>query len=93
MPNWAPRDRLRRIRGGLPDGKSLPDNLWLGRHRAILLLLWLHVPAITIFAVASAYGVRHTLVEGSVVAILAATASVAGRKTGNRHILSTIVAL
>ena len=93
MPNWAPRDRLRRIRGGLPDGKSLPDNLWLGRHRAILLLLWLHVPAITIFAVASAYGVRHTLLAGSVVAILAATATVAGRKTGNRHVLSTIVAL
>jgi len=84
---------LRRIQRGLPDGRSLPENLWLRRHRAILVLLWLHVPAIAIFAIAGGYGVQHGLLEGSLVAILAATATLAGRKTRNRHILSTIVAL
>ena len=92
-PAWAVGDFLRRIQGALPDGRSLPDNLWLRRHRAILLLLWLHVPAITLFAVAAGYGVEHGLFEGSLVAILAATATLAGRMTRNRHLLSTIVAL
>ena len=92
-PLRAARDVLRRIPAALPDGKSLPDQLWLRRHRAILLLLWLHVPAITLFAVAGGYDVGHSLVEGSLVAIVAATATVAGRMTRNRHLLSTIVAV
>ena len=95
LPSWAPRDRLRQIQGGLPDGKLLPDSIWLGRHRAILLLLWLHVPAITLFAVVTGgYGLRtQSLGEAALVAILAASATLAGRKTRNRRILSTIVAL
>ncbi len=90
-PDWAPR--LRRLQAGLPNGNWLPDNLWLRRHRAILLLLWLHAPAITLFAVAAGYGLRHSLVEGSLVAFLAATATLAGHKTRNRHLLSTIAAV
>jgi two-component system cell cycle sensor histidine kinase/response regulator CckA len=86
-------DLLRRIRRGLPDGTSLPDNLWRRRHTAILTLLWLHVPAIMLFAEAEGVGVPHAIFEGSLVAILAATATLAGRFTRNRHILSTIVAL
>ena len=92
-PQGAVRDALHRIYAALPDGTSLPENLWLRRHRAILLLLWLHVPAITLFAVAGGYGIPHGLFEGSLVAILAATATLAGRHTRNRHVLSTIVAL
>ena len=51
------------------------------------------MPAITLFAVAGGYGIRHGLFEGGLVAILAATAVLAGRQTRNRHVLSTIVAL
>jgi PAS domain S-box-containing protein len=93
LPSWAPRKRLRQIQGGLPDGKLLPDSIWLGRHRAILLLLWLHVPAITLFAVVTGSGLRQSFLAGSVVTILAASATLAGRKTHNRRILSTIVGL
>jgi signal transduction histidine kinase len=41
---------LSRVRGTLPQGRSLPDDVWRGRHRAILLILWLHVPALTLLA-------------------------------------------
>jgi signal transduction histidine kinase len=42
---------LSRVRGTLPQGRSLPDDVWRGRHRAILLILWLHVPALAGLAV------------------------------------------
>jgi signal transduction histidine kinase len=41
---------LSRVRGTLPQGRSLPDDVWRGRHRAILLILWLHVPALAALA-------------------------------------------
>ena len=41
---------LSRVRGTLPQGRSLPDEVWRGRHRAILLILWLHVPALALLA-------------------------------------------
>jgi signal transduction histidine kinase len=54
---------LSRVRGTLPQGRSLPDEVWRGRHRAILLILWLHVPALALLALfvdgrpADAFGV------------------------------------
>ena len=41
---------LSRVRGTLPQGRSLPDEVWRGRHRAILIILWLHVPALALLA-------------------------------------------
>ena len=41
---------LSRVRGTLPQGRSLPDDVWRGRHRAILIILWLHVPALALLA-------------------------------------------
>ena len=41
---------LSRVRGTLPQGRSLPDEVWWGRHRAILIILWLHVPALALLA-------------------------------------------
>jgi signal transduction histidine kinase len=41
---------LSRVRGTLPQGRSLPDEVWRGRHRAILIILWLHVPALAVLA-------------------------------------------
>jgi PAS domain S-box-containing protein len=67
--------------------------VWLRRHHAILLLLWLHVPAIIVFGAVSGFGARHSLLAGGVVAILAGAAALAERTTSNRHLLGTIVAL
>jgi signal transduction histidine kinase len=47
---------LSRVRGTLPQGRSLPDDVWRGRHRAILLILWLHVPALAVLAVLAGDG-------------------------------------
>ena len=84
---------LTRIRRALPDGTSLPENLWRRRHTAILSLLWLHVPAIMLFAASQGVGIPHAVFESSVVGIVAATATLAGRLTRNRHLLGTLVAL
>ncbi|HWD71955.1 MAG TPA: ATP-binding protein [Actinomycetota bacterium] len=57
-----------RIRAWLPEGGSLPEEAWWQRHRVLLVIIALHVPAIVIFAVVRGYGFRHGLLETSVVA-------------------------
>ena len=42
----------------LPKGRLLPDHLWQRRHRAITLLLWLHVPMLALFGLARGMGVH-----------------------------------
>src|SRR5438477_552575 len=41
----------------LPKGSTLPDEVWAQRHRWILVLLWLHVPALFGFSL-----IRHQTV-------------------------------
>ena len=72
---------LSRVRGTLPQGRSLPDEVWRSRHRAILLILWLHVPALAVLAVR--YGEGPDVAVGVVVVATAdalATASWGGRR-------------
>jgi len=57
-----------RIRAWLPEGGSLPEEAWWQRHRVLLVIIALHVPAIVIFAMVRGYGFRHGLLETSVVA-------------------------
>src|SRR5207302_10626738 len=78
----------RGVRRWLPKGSTLPDQVWAQRHRAILVLLWLHVPVIFLFSLAQHVGVLHGLSEATVVAVFAwgATAQRAQRR------LSTVVA-
>jgi hypothetical protein len=64
---------LSRVRGTLPQGRSLPDEVWRSRHRAILLILWLHVPALAILVVRYGDGPDAT---GGVV-VVATTAALA----------------
>ncbi|NUT56174.1 MAG: PAS domain S-box protein, partial [Thermoleophilia bacterium] len=84
---------MRRALHGLPDGSTLPENLWRRRHTALLTLLWLHAPALALFGLTRGVGVRHGLVEGGIVAFVAVAATAAGRYSTNRHLLATIVAL
>jgi diguanylate cyclase (GGDEF)-like protein/PAS domain S-box-containing protein len=78
----------RRLRNWLPEGQTLPDEVWAQRHRRILTLLWLHVPVLFLFSLARHQGVTHSLFEASLVASLAfhATALRANRR------LSTVAA-
>ena len=68
---------LRRL---LPRGRTLPDDVWYRRHRALLWLLWAHVPALIMFGVARGYSVLHSVEEGMLVAVLAGVATVAKRR-------------
>jgi signal transduction histidine kinase len=80
---------LSRVRGTLPQGRSLPDEVWRSRHRAILLILWLHVPALAVLAVL--YGDDPDVAGGVVVVATAAalaTASWGGRRW--RSALATV---
>jgi signal transduction histidine kinase len=80
---------LSRVRGTLPQGRSLPDDVWRGRHRAILIILWLHVPALAVLAALFGKGPD---VAGGVVMVATsaalATASWGGRRW--RSALATV---
>ncbi|MCX6020314.1 MAG: ATP-binding protein [Chloroflexi bacterium] len=59
----------------LPRGLPLPEEVWLFRHRGLLAVLWLHVPAIVLYGILSQYGVVHSLAEATLVTVPAVIAS------------------
>jgi len=72
---------LRTLLGFLPKGRPLRPTAFALRHRGILVLLWLHVPALAAFGVARGFGLGHSLVEGAAVASLAVVATLARGQT------------
>jgi signal transduction histidine kinase/ActR/RegA family two-component response regulator len=70
---------IRGIKMLVPEGVPLPEGAWQRRHRAVLVLLWIH--AATIFAVSliGGNGLVHSLGECAIVAALAALASLTTR--------------
>ena len=73
---------LASIRRALPEGRTLPEELWTRRHRGILILLWAHAVFIPAFALVRGYSLVHIAFEGAVVPALAlvATAPSFGRR-------------
>jgi diguanylate cyclase (GGDEF)-like protein len=63
------------VRGALPHGQLLTPEVWARRHKGIVVLLWLHVVALTGFAVARGKGLTHAVLEGLVVAVFALAAA------------------
>lgn len=60
----------------LPKGGTLPAVTWERRHRAIRILLWLHVAGIFIFAFSTGNSLIHSLAEAAVVGVIATLAGV-----------------
>ncbi len=81
---------ITRLKTVLPRGGSLPERLWEKRHRAIVFLLWAHVPGITVFAVIRGNSLVHGLLEASAVAFFAGLAS---RSRHSRGFRATMAAL
>src|SRR3954454_2071490 len=54
---------LQRARTALPSGVRLPRAEWEQRHRWIVRLLWLHVPIIVVYGLATGNGVVHSVTE------------------------------
>src|SRR5215203_2260547 len=69
------------LRGLLPKGQTLPYESWEQRHRWMLRVLWLHVPALFVFSLVQGYPVFHSLLDCAPVALAAIAAQHAkGRK-------------
>ena len=77
------------IRDWLPRGRSLSEEAWARRHRAILVVLWLHVAALAIVGAVTGHGNGHSLVEASIVAACAAGASLKKLGAPGREAVAT----
>src|SRR4051794_5557647 len=53
--------RFATLRAALPQGRTLPDEVWLRRHRWMLGLLWGHAIGLPLLGLARGYGMFHTL--------------------------------
>jgi PAS domain S-box-containing protein len=79
---------LRRLGSILPHGKTLPEEEWRARHRALRWLLWAHVVALPIVALLYGFSLGHALLEGSVVAAFGICAEL---RVGNRRAQELVV--
>lgn len=61
----------------LPRGRTLPAADRDRRHRALLILLWVHVVGLPIFALVRGNTLGHALLEGSAILALALAAELA----------------
>jgi diguanylate cyclase (GGDEF)-like protein/PAS domain S-box-containing protein len=66
----------------------LPDEVWAQRHRGILILLWVHVPALFLYALVQGKPLGHSFFEAATVAFFAAAAMA----LRSERRLSTVVA-
>ena len=60
----------------IPEGRPLPESVWRPRHRGILVLLWVHVAGLAVFALLTGAEPRHAVAEAGVVALMALLAGV-----------------
>jgi diguanylate cyclase (GGDEF)-like protein len=84
----AADSRWRRGLTWLPEGSTLPEADWAVRHQWVLVVLWLHVPAIFLFALLRHQSPLHSAVESGIVAWIAVLATM----TRDRRRLSTQLA-
>jgi signal transduction histidine kinase len=83
MPNAASSEgRPARVRRLLPRGHTLPTEELRRRHRALLVLLWLHAIAVPVWGVQRGFGLGHTLLEAGAIAVCAVAATVVGPRRG-----------
>ncbi|MDQ4125722.1 MAG: hypothetical protein M3134_09010 [Actinomycetota bacterium] len=80
---------LPRAASALPKGRALPEQVWATRHRAVLGLLWLHVPALSVLAAVRGYSALHSLLEISIVVAAALLATWKGLDRPARAAVAT----
>jgi diguanylate cyclase (GGDEF)-like protein len=74
----------------LPTGHSVDQASWERRHRAITRLLWVHVVAVPLYGIWEGQPPGHSLLEGSIVGLLALGASRRGFGTITRSVMATV---
>jgi diguanylate cyclase (GGDEF)-like protein/PAS domain S-box-containing protein len=80
---------IRRTLNRLPHGGTLPDEIWLKRHHALVALMLAQAAGLAIFAVVQDKGLAHTLLEIGALVPLAAAAILL---QSQRRIASLLVA-
>lgn len=78
------------IRSALPEGRSLPEDVWQRRHRGFLVLLWLHAAGLPAFALIKGFGLDVALIAA---AFPASGALAGGLLTGQRKLQASLVSL
>jgi diguanylate cyclase (GGDEF)-like protein len=87
---WSPAAYARRLVAILPRGNTITPESWARRHRAIVILAWLHVPALYVLGVYLGFGLIHPLLEVTLVAMFAAAA---GSSTFGRDVRASLATL
>jgi PAS domain S-box-containing protein len=72
----------------LPHGRTLPENQWQSRHRALLWLLWAHVAAVPIISLLFDQGPAQAALDCATIGVWAVLAQL---KLGGRRVRSLIV--
>ena len=74
----------------LPRGNAITEASWRRRHRAIVALTWLHVPALVLVGFERGYGVVHPMAEVALIAAFTAGASMPQFSQDVRASLATL---
>jgi methyl-accepting chemotaxis protein len=74
----------------LPEGRGLPYDTWTLRHRAIVNILWLHVPFVVIFGLVRGFSPAHVALDGSILVPYAVAASMTRFSQMVRTMASTL---
>ena len=82
---------VRSLDQALPRGRSLPDDVWRRRHKALLGLLAVHPFGIALYALIRGFGVVHALGEAAAIAAIALLAGLATRKQWRRKLAAGLV--
>jgi hypothetical protein len=88
-PTPAP-GALARWRTHLPRGHTLPRALWERRHRAMTVILWLHVPALLAFGLLTGVSLGHAIFEVVPVAAFAIAAGLPSLGRRGRSAMVTV---
>ncbi|MEA2451963.1 MAG: diguanylate cyclase [Actinomycetota bacterium] len=81
---------LQRIRPLLPEGGGLPAEVWDLRHKGLVALVAFNAVGLAVFGVVQGYGLTHSLLEASIVAV---AAILAWLTRDNRLVASVICTL
>jgi PAS domain S-box-containing protein/diguanylate cyclase (GGDEF)-like protein len=79
-----------RLKHLLPQGQTLPEEMWNGRHRVLLGLLWLNAVGLSVFGLAQGYDLVHSIGHGAVLVTFALAAMLA---KGHRRVAAAMVSL
>jgi signal transduction histidine kinase len=80
-----------RITAALPTGRSLPDELFASRHRALVRVLWLHVVFLPVVALGYSAPLWHAGLEGAIIGAFAGLAWLT--RKSSRRLQATVGAM